>query len=683
MKFSVVWRSLPGLVLLVGCSQSPPAKPPVPVRAGPESNPAKMASDMLVSATQVGHFRDGLQMFTAALAKQAAPELTKPQLEFLRDKAHLSAKEIEDISAAAFTPIDAHYVEAVFLFRDAAASLAVAKLKPIDQAKRVFDWVMRRVLLHEQVDEWLPPAAVLRRGHGGARDRALVFLEVLRQSQLAGCVLAPAGAQADPFDPLLVGVLIPGEDKKAKAELALFDPRLGRAVAGPGKAGVATLAQVLAQPELLKPSEIEPATLATLTLHLTCPMSALAPRMKIIEDQDLLADPAPPVLYVDLFKLQRDVSEAAGREAVVWNSPAGHNAPPSPMRAQAAFLPPEEGGTDKTGRLFHYHLHLAPLSSVIQQYRQWKLFQFLPAKAQPVFVNFVQDLFVKYYVEPEEFLLRGRYEHALKRIHRIEAALVDEEFVAAFDEAVFLKDVAEWRDKVKSVYAESASGGAALWTEDQYILNLLQADSDQPLSKFAKQALSRVLLAGCKEPLGQQVQYLVASLWQEKAHTAAAQAAITGGTRAATARDNVGYAWSNARNPWVQFLSQHGLNSAALRNRLENIRDRRTQGDFEGMVSLWEQLHLDMHAWLQGRRSLAEVLQALGNDAAAAGALLELKSDLASLRDNAERAKPFQQDLDAFRKSGQSTLTHRMELLARDWAPRGPLYWLDKITAGK
>ncbi|MFO0866503.1 MAG: hypothetical protein U0744_17970 [Gemmataceae bacterium] len=39
----------------------------------------------------------------------------------------------------------------------------------------VIDWIARRVLLHEQEDENLPPVWTLRRGYGNGLDRALIF----------------------------------------------------------------------------------------------------------------------------------------------------------------------------------------------------------------------------------------------------------------------------------------------------------------------------------------------------------------------------------------------------------------------------------------------------------------------------------------------------------------------------
>ncbi|MBI3409328.1 MAG: hypothetical protein HY040_13370 [Planctomycetes bacterium] len=669
---------------LAGCSQGPTPDVKLKPDGGPkESEQIKAACELILNANQLSHYREGLYLLNEPL-KRAESEADPKDRDFVLHQAHLADAELEEVDASTYRPLDAHHLEATFLFRDAARALTVPDLPPLEQAREAFGWVARRVLLHEQADDWLPPAQVLRRGHGGARDRAFVFLEVLRQLQIEGCILA-VDPLDDPFTPLLVGVLIKGRGKNAKTEMALFDPRLGVPVIGPAGKGVATLAQVAEQPELLKKSEIAPEIIAKLKIYLACPLSALAPRMKFVQDQNRLADPERPALFVNLRVLHQAVVDAAGpgREVAVWNAPASEKGPPppSPLRAMRLFLPADEGGVDRTKRREQLQYHMVPIDAVRQQYYKWKLLQFLPPQAIPRFGYFTQELFQKFYVEPEELFLRGEYVKCLERVRRIEDALIADEFKEPLEEEEFLKLVGGWREHVKRAYADSHKGDGgrvdALWNEDQYILNLLDVSSEIPLNHYRKKALSEILINGCKEPLGQQVGYLVASCWHEKAHAYTARASFmeASGKGKATRGDAIS-AWKTAYGAWTQFLGRHGLSPPVLRKRLEDIRERRKQKDLESVVLLWEFLHADMHAWFEARLNLAEVHQQQGNRAGASLTLDVLVRDLDSLEKNAERSKEFATDAEAVKQVPQSNLPRRMEMLERDWDARGPIHWL-------
>ena len=78
----------------------------------------------------------------------------------------------------------------------------------------------------------------------------MIVLELLHQLQMDGCLAALSVSPSGAPGPLLVGVVL---EQNKKTEVYLFDPRLGRALPGPGGQGVATLSDVRKQPELLNP----------------------------------------------------------------------------------------------------------------------------------------------------------------------------------------------------------------------------------------------------------------------------------------------------------------------------------------------------------------------------------------------------------------------------------------------
>jgi hypothetical protein len=68
------------------------------------------------------------------------------------------------------------------------------------QAEVAFDWVVRQLLLRADRDEGLvPPEYALRAGTGTAEERALLFLALLRQLDLDGCMVGiPGEGSAEP-----------------------------------------------------------------------------------------------------------------------------------------------------------------------------------------------------------------------------------------------------------------------------------------------------------------------------------------------------------------------------------------------------------------------------------------------------------------------------------------------------
>lgn len=139
-----------------------------------------------------------------------------------------------------------------------------------------FDWTIRNIQLDELLDypksaaagpstapsragaqaNWPPPMRavpgpgytqtpwhVLLYGHGDAYQRARVFILLLRQLRVDAVMLG-IDTRVGRARPWLPAVDVGGE-------LYLFDPALGLPIAGPRGAGIATLSQVLEDPDIL------------------------------------------------------------------------------------------------------------------------------------------------------------------------------------------------------------------------------------------------------------------------------------------------------------------------------------------------------------------------------------------------------------------------------------------------
>ncbi|MFO0947509.1 MAG: hypothetical protein U1D30_16555 [Planctomycetota bacterium] len=185
-----------------------------------------------------------------------------------------------------FSLADTEYLRGMMFLRTIAKSLEKTDNEELAYASRVFDWTMEQVSLVPQ--GWLPdgpPMDVCLRGTGSANERSWIFLELLRQSGLHGCVVGvPAADHPESIIPWLCGVL-------AKDEVYLFEPTLGVPVLSPsGK--VATLKELTSNPQILdslkvdeSPYPVSKEQAKQFSLLLIVQTEMLTPRMAFLESR--------------------------------------------------------------------------------------------------------------------------------------------------------------------------------------------------------------------------------------------------------------------------------------------------------------------------------------------------------------------------------------------------------------
>ncbi len=166
--------------------------------------------------------------------------------------------DVENLDAMRFTTADgAALREAVWLrgISNLACGDAVATL---ERAQRLFDWTVRNIQLTsaptgDDAKPALPclPWHVLLLGRGSAEDRAWLFMLLARQQGLDVVLLRPAEAQRA----ALLG-LLDASDKDGE-QVYLFDAQLGLPLPGPAGQGVATLAQIAQDDQLLRQLDLD------------------------------------------------------------------------------------------------------------------------------------------------------------------------------------------------------------------------------------------------------------------------------------------------------------------------------------------------------------------------------------------------------------------------------------------
>jgi len=331
-----------------------------------KADPWETAAKRLAKETDPAGTRGALNKLAEDLAARtdvpSPPGLTADAEKALVALARLAPEDVEVVRPAAYTAGDAVYLAECLYLRDAARSLDPVGLPPAEQARAAFAWVCRQVYLRPWLTDGrfvpaVPPTYVLRRGWGTGLERATVALALFQQLGLdAGLVGPPDAADrsvgyAPPWLTVAESPAAPGPffavAVRAGADVLLFDPFAGRAFPAP-------LAQVKANPDLLKPWaddkehpwKVPADVVKQATVYLSVPLPSLAPRMATLEERTKAELGA--VLAVDL-KAVRDRFAAAPpagpglADVKVWNPPGDGLAYP---RVLASFLPPDEGGTD-------------------------------------------------------------------------------------------------------------------------------------------------------------------------------------------------------------------------------------------------------------------------------------------------------------------------------------------------
>jgi hypothetical protein len=687
MKKHLCWIPLFAALfgMIAGCPGNPTATLKDKIKTAGKSDATKVALEMVRQAQTLDRYRDGLRLLNGGFAQASGfrekTVLPPDSRKFLESTVGLSADDLAEVESSSFRPADAFWLAEAFLFRDAARSLEIAGLSATQQADLGFRWAMRHVLLHEQGDEAPPPGFVLRRGYGSARDRALVFLTLMRQLDIDGAALVLPGSQ----DVALVGVLDP-----KGTSVRLFDPRLGMAV-HTKEGRIATLADVQADSKLLEASDLTAEQLKAGQWRLVVPLYSLPLRMRELE-RALTAQQERIVLYTDAAKLKADLERATGTAVSVWNAADG-DATTSPIRALRLFLPADEGGVDKQGRLKRVEAERLPIGSVVLALRQIKLGrEHLVGPAWEHLIGAViAGMVEKYELQPAEMGLRGREEEVTERLRRIQVFLEAQALGNLADDAEAQEAIAEWRSAAAAAYEKQASKAPdaqaqvnALWASDEYLMALLQVDSEERPERYKRKILTRIVAHAIRDHIDMQARWLRAQIWLDKAEREQAIADRAGGDKAAATAKS---AWLNARVNWRLYADKGGLPPAARSQRVDAIiAVLKSPSERAAMdaARLTAALHLELHQHYAAELNQARAWYMEGAKQEALKTLHRVEEDLAFLlarnppSDEPGLKPEVDRVLAALKGPDRQITGPSLGLMNRDWAAQGTYYWLKR-----
>ncbi len=581
-----------------------------------ESSRVETACQGLSRQTDLNSCRAALQQINNELGEKASlrpPSLTQEQKDWLHENLHLSDDEMIEVESNHYTRLDNQHLFRCFLMRDAANALEVKGVrspggrqvvheKPLDQAVRAFDWVMREVRLRPEEGEAAPPSFVLRRGWGTALERALVFLALLEQI-----------GDPDTPQPELLGFLLETPDRKGSMtlwacgvvigdgkEVYLFDPNLGLPLPGPNGEGVATLAQVRAKEEILAQLNVGEKNRYPVTreqtqaaqAQLVCPLSALAPRMRHLQEK-LLAPTVRVRLASNAAKdrVRIQAAYSTGAPPIIPPARGGDNGgvqvPKDKCTLLRRFLSVDEGGTDNTNREQRFQLALVPWTALPQVFQDEKLFPRNGPMMKQVLALFATP-FITPTMEPgqtRDLLLRGRYGTAVEKLVSERAAWRNTLEQRANSEELQVQ-FRKWLDEANHVYANllvRAKSPQEREQAEKQVKSLWEGRASYPVHIVLNSAS-----AGGRTP---EVDYQLGLCSHEQAVQIQARLDLQARERVAQHAQDVEKAqreWRGARDKWEHFEEDYPRHpDVAAARRLRGWAEAML-GDHKAAITSWK-----------------------------------------------------------------------------------------------
>jgi hypothetical protein len=614
------------LAVAAGCNRPPRPSTVTSINRATDDTIVSV-TEMLRGGADAEAWRTYVQQLNHYLAGHASAQpraLSQEEQALLTGPVGLEKSELAEVASRAFTPLDAHYLELAFVLRDTARALNLDDLPPLDRVTSSFAWVIREVRLQQGEGPAVPPLPVLRRSWGTARERAFVFLALLDQLGIDGCMVAlPAGGSG----PGQLRDWVPGA--LVDNNIYLFDTRLGLPLPGPDGKGIATLAQVHAGLDLQKslmpaadkyPYDVGPESGRQAEVQVAYSLSSLAPRMERL--QSFLSASEKINLWVDPVARFKRFQDVAGT-IKVWNSPSDVN---NLLRVSRAFLPPGEGGVAQQPYRDFVRQQVVPWQYFPQQLNAlpgdpgrrlralfaapFVYFSMEPKMPPELLVMWLPGLSELSADQPgtrkpaenllrsplpRELLLHGRFDEAAPLLYSMHRELERQKTrrpPPQLEEAVFqwsknameaYSDLsrAEEAGKVRGKQTPSASAVA----EAREKVNRLWGPQSAPVTALLQMSSSEAML--------ERVIYLLALCKQEQAERLQIKREHAGRlsktVSAAEAKDGT-EAWKSASSWWRTYLNEHPNAPAAPAARLLWARALQALGEREAAAALLENL---------------------------------------------------------------------------------------------
>jgi len=675
INHAMAWLIVTSLVAASGCTQ--PGPTPEKARGTKSEKGDKgldLAADILREAESTTNYREALDRVNSHVSKvKPAFGFADVDRDSLSKRYELQKDDLDFLIDRSFRPLDTNYLEGCIILRDAARAIEQKNAPPLVQARLAFDWVMRQVLLREQQAALWASSFVLERGHGNSWERSVLFLDLLHQFGIDGClVIASEGEK----NLLYAGAVIPANDG---ADIYLFDARLGQPLRSGG-----TIETLAALRKRLKAADVKVFAAASLP--------ALSPRMKFLHDQMAVRDQV--ALAIEPAGLLKRLDAAAGAEVLVWtrNQQPGGSPKGTPLIALQNLLPSAAQGNNQLKQ--YLQVQRLPWPNISRVFSRLRLVEpHLTPEALTRLEQAMQAVYFRFVYAPQEFLLRGQYDRIHRRLDGIQSALNDLEH-GPLDDPGFHDRVNKWRTRIyeASVAVTRAAGNPQLedalrgklesiWNEDQYFFALMTRDG-VPMQQEAgnvrggnvlpKGALTFIVLAAMHQDLEPECARLFAQMWHEKAEHAQANLEMLHAQNAADpalprAHEKARAAWTNARGQWNRYLDRFYFFPNVVQARLASIADRLDKRDAKTALLLSQFLLDFVTEGADAKLNLARTHRQLGDNDAARHHLQALVDDLTVLQQNIVLTETMNKARET---------APELRALAAEFGDNGAIHWL-------
>jgi hypothetical protein len=583
------------LVLAAGCRKPPSPRSDKGDSAVTRSDPWDGAARRLRRETDLITCRTALGILNNELGSQnntSRPASLSAEAEAaIARLVPLDPADREEIHGGVFSSHDPVYLAECLYLRDAAQNLQVPGLKPEQAADLGFAWVCRQVYLNPwllptrtgAIAAAVPPSYVLRRGSGSALERMYVFLALLQQMGLDGCLIGPPGAAevaaysavTKDKKPIPGGPALPfwAVGVRTGNEIRLYDPWRGEAFP-------ATLNEMRSRPESCKAwledkgnsSGVTQQDIAAAAVYVAAPVNSLSSRMAMLEEK--VKGDLKVRLAVDAAALQ---AAFPGPKPTFWNPVNDRFAY---GRVSRTFLPLELGGSDagdsQSLAYNKYQSSLLPVTGLANLPAVFgTLVELPPDDRSLVSERLVGNLYATYIQaffeppNPREVIQRGDFQRAARDLVEKQ-----DRFRSGRERLRNTRDAAEqiaaWGKNLKQLYEELGRAGLRGDPEEKALArNAAQAAIDNHWRDPAVVLLVDRLSAEVEEA---EATYLLALCKHEQAERAQARAEHPpGGEDAARLQQEALDAWAVAISAWGTYESlaeiQRGFPGRAVHTR--------------------------------------------------------------------------------------------------------------------
>ena len=493
----------------------------------------------------------------------------------------------EEIRGATFTPHDPIYLAECLYLRDAARSPTLPDLKPEQLADLGFAWVCREVHLRP----WLTPTAtpgslsaaalaptyVLRRGYGSGLERMYVFLGLLQQMGLDGCLLGPPDVKS------VLSYLMPNSTDPTSCWAARA-VHSGPSAFASGPTSGSTIRGARSIPSDIEPDEGEPekyqawfasrrdafwnhrGQFEDAVLYFAVPVNSLRRRMVMLEEK----------LKPEVGANSRSTGRAQGRvpdpKPIYWNPP---NDDFAYGRTARMFLPVDEGGADRSERSQNqrfqaYIMSQLPIEKDITALavnspaalRESKeTLEIIKKDIKDRFAVFSRGSYGLAFLEaptPRERVQRGHFQDAAKILVERQ-----EDFSRALLRVKNTPDrdnlMREWMEKAFEIYLSFGPQNPNA-----------RADSDK---HWASAGASLIIDRAVGESGQAEAAYLLALCKHEQAERHQARLEHTTGSEVSALKPGVIDAWKVALSEWYSYRDQYSAGRIGLPGLAEHAKE--------------------------------------------------------------------------------------------------------------